>query len=1185
MKTRLSFTVAPALGLTLALLWLLGGNPAHVRADTYTVTNTNASGPGSLPQAILNANSNPGHDTITFIAGLSGIIVPTGTLTISDDLTMIGPGVQLAVSGASAYRVFYIGSGVAVTITKMTVRDGYAEQGGGIWSAGALYLNDMRIANNAATIGYGLGGGVCIHAGTATLSGTQVFDNEASSYGGGVYVEQATATLNGTQVFNNVADYGGGLYVYNNVTLNRTQVFSNVANYDGGGVNVVDGATFIAAQVFNNTASRSGGGVYIDYGFGITILSETQISSNTASEYGGGMYVAMSDATLNVSGGEISHNAAGIHGGGMYVSEGAATLTGTQVVSNTAPQYGGGVYVDQATARLNVSDGEIQGNTALYGGGVYVYAGAAILTDTQVLGNKAPDYDGGGIYVAEAAATLNVSGGEIKANSAGYWGGGIYVFEGSTTLSGAQVVSNTAYEGAGVYIYRGSATLNDTQVLSNTASAGGGVLLYSNTATLSVNGGEISDNAAVYGGGGVYISSGAVTLNGTQVFRNTSSSYGGGGVWSSGNVTLSGARIAQNTASPGSAIYLYSGAITPTSALTVTGDIYQRAGLFAGSNHDLRIEGALVLAGGHFYAPYEPNVFVLTGAYTHTGGTYHQIKSVNGSSPVGFPKEGGLIINANSQNLGSTQVVDAANVHCAGVTPGDAVQHCAIITPTLSTGRAATITFYYQSNEIPSGQSCASMEAYRWTGAWDTMLTRDESYGVGGRMCGSDPQSIRVAGVDAFSPFAIHEPKPADILVVPSALDFGEQDVDAGPTLSQMVTITNVGDFDLHIITVTLSGDTGDFGLADSGEITLTPGSTRTIDVAFDPASTGARGAVLTIESDDGDEASVDVILSGRGIDREIVVAPDSLAFGEQDVNAGATAPQAVIITNTGSADLHVTGIALTGNNPAAFVIASGGGAITLTSGSTHTVQLAFDPAITGAMSANLTIQSDDSDEASVDVALSGTGTSASNTYTLTVHKDGTGSGTVTSDPAGIACGASCQANFTEGTVVTLTAAADGNSTFGGWSGDCSGTGACQVTMNAARNVTATFDLTVVGQPGYGSTPAPGSTIDLGTTEVGSTISATLTIRETGDMTLTVTPTLSGPDMGDFAVPTATLTLLDGDPAQALVISCAPTLTTTRAATLTITHNAEGSPAVYALRCAGKQSKHMIFLPLVIRNS
>ena len=44
---------------------------------------------------------------------------------------------------------------------------------------------------------------------------------------------------------------------------------------------------------------------------------------------------------------------------------------------------------------------------------------------------------------------------------------------------------------------------------------------------------------------------------------------------------------------------------------------------------------------------------------------------------------------------------------------------------------------------------------------------------------------------------------------------------------------------------------------------------------------------------------------------------------------------------------------------------------------------------------------------------------------------------------------------------MTLTATADGDSTFGGWSGACSGTGICTVTLNAGQSVTATFATAV----------------------------------------------------------------------------------------------------------------------------
>src|SRR6516225_3437124 len=69
--------------------------------STFTVLNLADSGPGSLRQAILDANAQPGADTIQFAHGLHGTIALTsGELDITDDLTIDGPGAgRLAVSG------------------------------------------------------------------------------------------------------------------------------------------------------------------------------------------------------------------------------------------------------------------------------------------------------------------------------------------------------------------------------------------------------------------------------------------------------------------------------------------------------------------------------------------------------------------------------------------------------------------------------------------------------------------------------------------------------------------------------------------------------------------------------------------------------------------------------------------------------------------------------------------------------------------------------------------------------------------------------------------------------------------------------------------------------------------------------------------------------------------------------
>src|SRR6266508_761657 len=65
--------------------------------------------------------------------------------------------------------------------------------------------------------------------------------------------------------------------------------------------------------------------------------------------------------------------------------------------------------------------------------------------------------------------------------------------------------------------------------------------------------------------------------------------------------------------------------------------------------------------------------------------------------------------------------------------------------------------------------------------------------------------------------------------------------------------------------------------------------------------------------------------------------------------------------------------------------------------------------------------------------------------------------GSVTTVPAGISCGSTCVASFDADAVVVLSASTDSGATFAGWSGACSGTGTCQVTMNSNKQVVARF--------------------------------------------------------------------------------------------------------------------------------
>ncbi len=121
----------------------------------------------------------------------------------------------------------------------------------------------------------------------------------------------------------------------------------------------------------------------------------------------------------------------------------------------------------------------------------------------------------------------------------------------------------------------------------------------------------------------------------------------------------------------------------------------------------------------------------------------------------------------------------------------------------------------------------------------------------------------------------------------------------------------------------------------------------------------------------------------------------------------------------------------------------------------------------------------------------------------LTVSLGGSGSGKVTSAPAGISCPGACSASFAHGTQVTLSANPSPGSKFAGWSGGgCSGTGACTLSMSSDTSVSATFNRT--GQSGPQSANLQGSPKSTGS-GVRDTVSCTAAAGQTCRITQTLT--------------------------------------------------------------------------------
>ena len=158
-----------------------------------------------------------------------------------------------------------------------------------------------------------------------------------------------------------------------------------------------------------------------------------------------------------------------------------------------------------------------------------------------------------------------------------------------------------------------------------------------------------------------------------------------------------------------------------------------------------------------------------------------------------------------------------------------------------------------------------------------------------------------------------------NISVAPTSKDFGSVPVNTA-SANQAFVISNTGDATLNITGINITGGQADQftkGSTTCGA-TLGAGLNCTQNVTFTPTSGGSKSTTMAISSNDPDQATYNVALSGLGTVPNISVAPTSKDFGSVPVNT-ASANQAFVISNTGDATLNITGINITGANADQF--------------------------------------------------------------------------------------------------------------------------------------------------------------------------------------------------------------------------------------------------------------------------
>jgi hypothetical protein len=311
-----------------------------VEAATITVLNTNDNGAGSLRQALADADDG---DTIDFsVTTPATITLTTGQLVVGKSVTVSGPGAdQLSVNGNAASRVFYIGSGKAVTISGLTITNG-ADFGGGIFNDNStLTVSSCTLSGNNSA--YGAGGGIVNYgrsgSATLTITNSTLSGNSAGGGGGGIYNDgsfsgSATLTIINSTLSGNSAGAGGGIYNYTysgsaTLTITNSTLSGNSTGGGGGGIfnNGYSGSTTLTinSSTLSGNSAGGGGGIYNDSRAGSATL---EIGNTILKTGASGENIVNFSGTVTSDGYNLSSDDA----------SGFLTATGDQI--NTDPLLG-----------------------------------------------------------------------------------------------------------------------------------------------------------------------------------------------------------------------------------------------------------------------------------------------------------------------------------------------------------------------------------------------------------------------------------------------------------------------------------------------------------------------------------------------------------------------------------------------------------------------------------------------------------------------------------------------------------------------------------------------------------------------------------------------------------------------------------------------------------------------------
>lgn len=480
--------------LAAAISVCLYGVPS-AQAETFTVSNFNTTGAGSLTQAVSDANDSAGADNIIFSVADGIINFGSGdTLEITESLSITGPGaasITLSLGANDGGDLINVSDEADLTVQGLTLTKTLST--GRLIAnvsepAGSITIRDSVLSNSSSDPTMGTGGepgagGAIFSSGNLTIERSVVTGHISQTHGGAIYTDGGITTIQESEFSGNTSTgYCGAICAVGGAVIEGSTFSGNTAGQHGGAILVADGNLSIEGSTFSGNAAGGRAGAVHARVTNIIIEGST-FSGNTAGGTAGAVYASVDN--IFIEGSTFSGNSSLETGGAVFALANSISIVGS-VFSGNSAEFSGAVYASGGSGDIGILNSSFSGNTAAPFGAGAVYAkaeGGTVNIVASTFSGNSSEADGGAL-VSGGAFPLRMincvfSGNRADNGAGGGTGGAIYLSSGVADFQGVDILGTTivgnhaAVAGGGIASTAGVdfATILINSVVANNTAA------------------------------------------------------------------------------------------------------------------------------------------------------------------------------------------------------------------------------------------------------------------------------------------------------------------------------------------------------------------------------------------------------------------------------------------------------------------------------------------------------------------------------------------------------------------------------------------------------------------------------------------------------------------------------------------------------------------------------------------